>query len=430
MALSVACIVARAPSLFVNPRFWAEEGPTYFAFAWHHDWLTALIQPHLGYYSLVPNVATTLAVHLVPLEWAPFLTTAIAFCIQLIPIAIILWGGDQIWQGSGRQFLAVMAVMFTLASGETWLTTICDQFYLALASFLILVGDPGSSSRIKNWAYRFLLVCAGLNGVVSALLAPLFLVKWFATRRREVAYQFSILATCLLIQLAAAAVSLDSYGSASDRVGFVPVSVLGSILVVKSSILPFLGIGAARTVSHILFDLLDGAPVVVVSVGILTSLVFTTQCWLLTAAMDRIRRLYFIGSVLILTLPAIILSIDPKNHLLLGMEGHRYFLAANIIFVLAGISSVNLDRTAFRLSRDLVVSLMVASALFVGMIYFRPALCIAPWWSDWQEEVRRWRTDSSYRLEVWPPGWRMSLEPTDTGDGPAGHSDPGTDIEG
>ncbi len=429
MALSVACIVIRAPSLLVNPRFWAEEGPTYFAFAWHHDWLAALIQPHLGYYSLVPNVATTLAVHLTPLEWAPLVTTAIAFCIQLIPIAIILWGGDEIWRGSGRQFLAVMAVMFTLASGETWLTTICDQFYLALATFLILVGNPGSPSRVKTWAYRVLLVCAGLNGVLSALLAPLFLVKWFTTRSREVALQLSILATCLVIQLVAAAVSLESYGSASDRVGFVPLSVLASILAVKSSVLPFLGIGSARIVSHTLFDLLDGTPAVVFCVGVGASSVFIAQCWLLTAPMDRIRRLYFVGGVLILTLPAIVLSIDPKNHLLLGMEGHRYFLAANIIFVLAGISSVNLDRTAFRFSRDLIVSLMVASALFVGLIYFRPALCIAPWWSDWREEVQRWRIDSSYRLEVWPPGWRMKLEPHQNEAAAAASEDPVVEPE-
>ena len=414
MAFSVACIVIRAPSLLVNPRFWAEEGPTYFAFAWHHDWLTALIQPHLGYYSLVPNAATTLAVHLVPLEQAPLLTTVIAFCIQLIPIAIILWGGDEIWRGSGRQFLAVMAVMFTLASGETWLTTICDQFYLALACFLILVGDPGSSSRIKNWAYRLLLVCAGLNGVVSALLAPLFLVKWFTTRSREVISQFSILATCLLVQLAVAAATFGDQAGASERIGFVPVSVLASILVVKSSVRPFLGIGAARLVSHTLFDLLNGTPAVVVCVGMIALTAFISQCWFLTAAMDRIRRLYFIGSVVLMTVPAVILSIDPKNDLLLGMEGHRYFLAANIIFVLAAISSMNLNRKAFRFSRDLFASFMVASALFMGLIYFRPALCISPGWSDWREEVHRWRIDSSYRIEVWPPGWGMNLDSPET----------------
>ncbi len=420
MILAVACIVVRAPSLIVNPRFWAEEGVRYFAFAWHHDWLTALIQPHLGYYSIVPNLATTLAVHLVPLEWAPLITTAIAFCIQLIPIAIILWGGDEIWHGFRRQFLAVMAVMFTLASGETWLTTIGDQFYLSLASFLVLVGNPGSPSRVKNWSYRALLACAGLNGVVSALLAPLFLIKCFTTRSREVALQFSILATCLVIQLVAAAVSLGSFGSASDRVGFVPLSALASILVVKSCVLPFLGIGAARVVSHTLFDLLDGTPAVVICVAVAASSVLIAQSWLLTAAMDRIRRLYFIGAVLILTVPAIILSIAPKNHLLLGMEGHRYFLAANVIFVLAGISSVNLDRTAFRFSRDLVVSLMVASALFMGLIYFQPALCIGPGWAEWREEVHRWRIDSSYPLEVWPPGWRMNLEPREPGNGSVG----------
>jgi hypothetical protein len=66
----------------------------------------------------------------------------------------------------------------------------------------------------------------------------------------------------------------------------------------------------------------------------------------------------------------------------------------------------------------------------VGLVYFRPALCIAPWWSDWREEVRRWRLDSSYAIEVWPPGWRMKLEDRDLEFGPIGAGDTRDDTEG
>ncbi len=420
MLLAICCTVARAPSLFSRPRFWAEEGSEYFAFAWNHDWLIALLQPHLGYFSLIPNFSTTVSAKLVPLEWAPLVTTLIAMFVQLAPIVIILWGGDALWSDSGKKFLAVMAVLFTLASGETWLTTISSQFYLALATFLVLIGDHTVQTRVKTWVYRTLLCCAGLTGVISTLLAPLFLFKAITNRRREDTVRFTILAVCFAVQVTIATTALVNGTSVGERVGSLHFPLFASIVFVKSTALPILGIGAARIVSRILAGLLGGTNSEVVVVTLTVTVLFAALCWLLTASMNRRNRVLFVGSFVLLVVPSIILAVGPKEHLLRAMEGHRYFLVPNCILVLAGIASVDLRRSAYRFSRDLLASLVVASALFMGLLYFRPALSIAPGWPDWKTEVSRWRRDSSYQPEVWPPGWRVNLDLQDTSRPPHG----------
>ena len=57
----VGIIFFRNPILFTEPRFWAEEGSVYFSSAFHSTWIVSLFQPHLGYLSLIPNIATIIA---------------------------------------------------------------------------------------------------------------------------------------------------------------------------------------------------------------------------------------------------------------------------------------------------------------------------------------------------------------------------------
>ena len=84
--IGAASIVLRCPRLFFEPRFWAEEGSVFFAYAFKHSALSALTRPDGGNYDLPRNLASILAVNLAPLEWAPLVTTLFAFGIQLIPL--------------------------------------------------------------------------------------------------------------------------------------------------------------------------------------------------------------------------------------------------------------------------------------------------------------------------------------------------------
>jgi len=102
---AILLIVIRDVRYFTNPRFWAEEGTLHFAYSYNHPWYQALIHPQVGYLNFYPNLATVLAT-LVPLEFAPLVTTLAALLVQLIPIVIILLSSSMLWKGWLRKIIA------------------------------------------------------------------------------------------------------------------------------------------------------------------------------------------------------------------------------------------------------------------------------------------------------------------------------------
>jgi hypothetical protein len=129
---STLVIVLRAPALFLEPRFWAEEGAIYFSYAFRRPWYEVLFAPHLGYYALYPHLASLVATRTVELADAPLVTTSMALLAQLIPVTLILWSKAELWLGPARKIIGILIVIFTLSSGEIWLNSINSQFFFAL----------------------------------------------------------------------------------------------------------------------------------------------------------------------------------------------------------------------------------------------------------------------------------------------------------
>ena len=91
VAYAVAVLV-RMPDILIKRRFWAEEGEVYFHNAWNERWYDALFAVHSGYLNLSASVATLLAVYLVPLEFAPLVSTSFALLVQLCPAFLLITG--------------------------------------------------------------------------------------------------------------------------------------------------------------------------------------------------------------------------------------------------------------------------------------------------------------------------------------------------
>ncbi len=115
-------IFLREPSLFIEPRFWAEEGSVYISYAYTHSWYENLLAPHLGYYSLFNNLIASIATKVVPLTYAPFVTTFGAFIVQIISFLIILWGDSICWNNIYKRIIVSLSILFVSSTGEIWLT--------------------------------------------------------------------------------------------------------------------------------------------------------------------------------------------------------------------------------------------------------------------------------------------------------------------
>ncbi len=395
LVASALVISWRAPSLLLRPRFWAEEGSIYFAFAYCHahtsSWYQALIFDFRGYFALWPNLVTTVAANVAPLERAPLVTTLFAFAVQLIPIGIIVWSRSDFWRSPTRKTLGVLIALFAPLSGELWLNTINSQFYFSLIAFLLLLeGAPATPGR--SWLGRILLALGGLTGPVSCFLTPLFVARLWFERRREGLVQAVILAACSLIQL----VSITRVSALGDRAADFVLETLPPIVWVQSVGMVLLGLGGSRELAETLAALrergLYGVGALLLLAGTLATL------WGLAARLPKPHRVYLLGSYLLLILVPLLGR--PAIWGLMASRvgyGQRYFLVPNMVFLLLIAANVSTNDGRHRV-RSAVCAMLVLWSLYLALLTFRQVGIVHPSWPDWREEVATWREDPRHEL--------------------------------
>ena len=171
-ALYLAATVAKAPALFVTPRFWAEEGVVYFLQGRELGFWEALWAMPLGYLSLPANLAGWLSAQL-PLLHAPRGGLTVSLAIQLllpwIVIANRFFDGDRI-----RQAMLLAMPIVVIQSAETWLNSINGQFWLMIAAALVLAAPTRPAGLHRHALDAAVVALAGLSGPGAAFLAPLF----------------------------------------------------------------------------------------------------------------------------------------------------------------------------------------------------------------------------------------------------------------
>lgn len=406
---------ARVPELLTTPRFWAEEGTSYFAYAFNHSWLDNLLSPQYGYNTLYNSLATSLAT-IAPLNYAPLVTTWLAFIVQVSVSSAVIWWRipllNSVWQKC-----AVALLIQTLAYGRIWLTTIGVQYWLCVLSFLILLYEYREPEKKVHILHYGLLALNGLTGILSCLLIPAFVYKYIKSRTPHVLRQTMILCSCLAIQLG---VFLHAYlnksGDLSNR--FVNSSfgyVLSKIIKFEFSV-PFFGLGlydsekfstVETTFRSLLFPVV-GAAINTEDFGWLEmGLGVAVFCVLFTLIAKRFHVLETRLLLISLTTVTVISTYFSINR----SGGPRYTFAPSVMILIFFVSACT-DRTLARLFRYLA-AVLVCFSLVVSTLQYRTVMGFAynPQWPLWQFEVYKWYCDPSYKLNIWPPGWQMELTP-------------------
>lgn len=236
--LSLALIVFREPRIITAPQFWAEEGGRYFRLAYYFahtpEWYKGLIQIQNGYLSLWPNLATTIAANLLPIEYAPYATTILALFVYITLIFSILWLDSNLWKSPLIKTLSVLMLILVPNTWEVWLNTINSQFVFSVLTFILLNADLDNYKVRKYLSYVTLLFC-GLTGIVSILLTPIFLFKVIRERKRFQIVQAAILCFCTILQGIIILTSLlNNHTSLSNRWDFPGVSSTASIIMTQN----------------------------------------------------------------------------------------------------------------------------------------------------------------------------------------------------
>ena len=393
LLLVVVIIIARCPELLKSPRFWAEEGEVYFLAAFQSGFWKSLFLQHMGYYNIVPNVATALAT-LVPLELAPFATTYIAFFFQVLVSAVVIFGNSPFWDTWPKKLLIACGIQL-INPFEVWLTTICVHFWLCIATFFILLERPYDASPIRRNFHRLMLVVAGLSSVSSIFLAPVFLFKAWRNRLSEFWIQAGILVIAGLIQVCALATCLLNHEPLASGGRF------GQNKFNLSEILKF----------HLFFNLFkpfsDGIFIRPVSAGILIAVCAGLGLFIIYLFFRTMRDKKYLTIFL-----AIILVVVMSTLLSINMASSaRYGFApsAMILVILVNESLQSTKKNSCRLAIFYMIVIMVSC-----ISGFRSSIYYSPDFPRWHEEVMSWRMDTNKPLKIWPQfkgrTWQISLQ--------------------
>jgi hypothetical protein len=401
-----ALVIARNPNVFILGRFWAEEGSIYFIAAWENGpaWLPAITVVHTGYLNLAASLPATIAAHWVPLEDAPFVTSAFGLAAQLLPPSILLSSGDREW--GNRPVVLAAALLLILVpplKQEVWLNSITSQFHLALACALALALPPGRG-RLSATLRGFVLAVGPLSGPVCVFLAPLFGLRALLAGCRRRWFEFVLIGAASLVQVAVMAVHREPGRDFGTGPAILSYAFLDQFLV-----LPFLGVSVAMKISTGLLDVWRSG-----QISWLTVFIAPVCAAMLVAVAFRVRRrdevpLWLAASGLWLALLSYVGALtlgEPELLILVGC-GTRYAYAPQVLL------SLTLLRIATTASANARWPAMILSAwlFIVGVTEYRfpdEATMTGP---SWASQVELWRHDPMVKLQLWPPWFWTYLVP-------------------
>jgi len=430
LVVSLLIIYWRAPRLFHEPRFYAEEGTLFFSYAFTNPFYLALFSPSLtlsiGYYNFYANFSTTLAANIVPLEYAPLITTILALFVQLVPIMIILKGKSVLWDSTEKKILCVLIYLFAPSSGEIWLQTINSQFYFCLITFMILLENQSITDGFKSWWYRILLLVSGLTGITSIFLTPFFIYSAWKKKSREIKKQTLILIGCAFVQLTIFLLSMKSQPTLmrSNRLSSIDLPTLMAIVWIQTLFLPLLGSSFGNIPANLLKKILDQRSLMSSALGIILLILLILLVYYL-AKKSAIKAI--IGGIFLFITPLLIIfSLGEKSQLIQIGAGSRYFFTPIVILLFLVLSNINFgtssnikfNKKLYKESRSLLSILLLLIAVMSGLASYRETVNVKTNMPEWKEEVKKWRKDHEYFLKIWPDGWKTPLKREIPGDFP------------
>ena len=398
-------IYFRAPNLFSDPRFWAEEGTTFFTYSRSHGWIESLFhtQELEGYIEFFPNLATKLAT-LVPLKRAPLVTTSISFLLQIIPFVIILWSKSIFWSSSLKKIIGIIIILTTQLNQEVWLNSLNSTNHFLVINFLILLENHNEQNRTKIWAYRILLALGSVSRIQTCLLSPLYLLKAYQKRERNILILAGIVVSLTLVQFSLIVHHAFINGLPSGRAHSMDIIMYSCILWVRGIIVPFFGLNHGIFFNNLILKDINFWGISF----IFTELVLFFYIWKDFSVEKKViyGYCYFFISIILLSG-----SLGEKYHLIYPLNGPRYFYFNNILFMLIILD--NITSTYNTLEKSLLIKKILSIFLFFGLwnslLNFNVMIPVYSTGNSWKEEVIEWSKDSNYIIKIWPSGWTMAL---------------------
>jgi hypothetical protein len=397
LAFAFVAWFVRAPRILLHGRVLLEEGCTYLRYAWDVPVLRALFAPHQGYYSLLPNLVSVAAARVVPLRYASLLFAWAGVLVQMVVAAVVVT--LEVFPTSRARLLALITLLLATPSTQPLFSSICAQFFLAIGTAALLVSDPLRQPRTRV-AY---LLFAGLNGLTSCALAPLFWVRALLLRSRAAILQAALLSFCALLQ---AIFVLRSLRHAARIIQPHAWKMLGPVFFQRMLFQPWLSGRVARIYDNYLLGHRSPPYLTAVTLAALLGLIAflllahragSAALWLAVAAFWCFF-FHWYGA----------LGSDINNLTPFGED--RYWLTGNALLALALLlcaRSAAIPAVLRRLSTVLLVF-----GWLVGLAGYESGWSYLHDYTPWQPQVEAWQHNPSLELRGAPSEWSLHIRLT------------------
>ena len=193
----------RSPDIFLNGRFWGEDGSIFFKNALENNFLENFFKvyyPTLGYYNLFPRIVA-LTANSFPIEFAPLVNVYMSYSIVFYIFILAIFSNSFLLENKKQKFLFCFLVIFCSSFvPEVWVNSVNTQIYFCVLSILILYFKSNNSVIFKIINFIFLFI-ASFSSSYAAVLFPFFFIKYYLTRGKNFLCDAFIVLFSFLFQL-------------------------------------------------------------------------------------------------------------------------------------------------------------------------------------------------------------------------------------
>ena len=379
----------------------AEEGSVYFANAYKFGFMYSIIFVDFksGYLNLWANISGIIS-NIFDLKIAPLISNYLALIPKLLIIYVALFCNSFLLKKLEHKFLFCLLVFLSpLNVPEIWMNSINSQIFFSILAFTIIFINFNDRS-INN----FYLILAGLTGIYSCILTPLYFFKYYIYRIKQDFLHFIILSCCSIVQF-----SLILYGKFSNLIFSGKIHPIDFDIIINYIYNVFVKafFGTSLT-KYIYFNYLKIDLNIIVYTIISIFLIFSFFIFFLLKEKININsenRFAIFSSLYALIATSLIVMSGATGEYV----GGRY--AALPSFYLLSFILIIYKLFDYFSLRLFFLSLLLIS-IFSGMYEFRPPTknvkyqyiryldCInCP---NWKNEIENFKRDNNYLLKIWP----------------------------
>jgi hypothetical protein len=406
LPLLAPLVYLRDPLVFDSPRLWAEEGSHYFHSALIHDGVGGLVNVsaarHNPYFHGIPQVATWLAAHAVPLELAPLVTTAAWVLIACSVVLVVLTSRAALLDAPWRRAVALAAPFLAVGNGENWANTLGAHFWADYAMLLLVLEGARVAGRRRDVSIASVAVL-GFLSPTSWMLVPAAGVLCLDAWRAHRPYLLALMASVGFQLVLAATV----FAGTVRR----PASLAeGAHLVLSKMVIwPLAGTRAGQRYTDYVMAL-DAD-----RFGLVACLAAAILILLLVAFVRAGRRDVTTAVLVWTYLAAIVGFVGLGLHvrdLVPLLHGARYAWLPHALMLLALCHHIDWQRVRAKDAGQMALAGTPGLAMITGVREYRYSDEVIRWahGPSWRNEVAHHERDHSYTaLQIWPNGWVVNL---------------------